>query len=187
MSQVDAVAAAVNADEQFLQMVKEQLNAHRQAFADMQQKRIAAKVAVTHHRQLRNKTVKLVRKFCNHLKAQKHYTPGHGIQLNMIGQELHFDEKQASPRLRASVSGQRVVVKYNKPRGVSGIRLYCKRGSETSFTLVDVDAQSPCYDQRPNLLKGQPEERQYFAEYFYSEGSNAIGQRSPVLSVLVNL
>ncbi len=49
--------------------------------------------------------------------------------------------------------------------GRGGIRLYCKRGTETAFTVVGTYTASPAHDRRPNLLPGQAEHREYYAWY----------------------
>lgn len=121
--------------------------------------------------------------FANRVKTAAGYNNSIGQQLGFIGPEDSTDLTQEKPTLRATtVAVGSVAIAFNKQTS-DGIRLFSKRGSETTFSFLAVDTSSPYVDTRPNLVPGTPETRQYQAQYILSD--EPIGNLSDVLQVTV--
>jgi hypothetical protein len=122
------------------------------------------------------------RALANRLKAHPSYTTALGEQLGIVGPEDTTDLTNAKPTLAAAaVTPGLVTIQFNKSIS-SGVRILSKRGSETSFTLLAIDTESPYIDTRANLAAG-PETRQYQAQYL--TGDDSIGLISDTLVVTV--
>jgi hypothetical protein len=122
------------------------------------------------------------RSVANRIKAHPNYTEAIGRQLGIIGPEDTTDLSQAKPTLRAeAVTAGSVRIGFNKSVS-SGVRIFSKRGAETTFTFLATDTESPYIDTRPNLAPG-PETRQYQAHYIV--GDDPTGQMSDILQVVV--
>lgn len=65
--------------------------------------------------------------------------------------------------------------------GHDQIEIYRKRGSETEWTLITVDTNSPYVDGSPPLVPNTPEVRQYRARY--KDNDLPVGDWSDVVSV----
>ena len=65
--------------------------------------------------------------------------------------------------------------------GAPLIIIESQRGAETEFSMLDKVAASHFLDLRPNIVAGQSEVRQYRVRR--SDGSQAVGNYSPVVSV----
>lgn len=127
--------------------------------------------------------VNSARALANRIKAHPAYTEAFGQQLGVIGPEDTTDLTQEQPTLKAvAVNPGSVSIGFNKSVS-SGVRLLSKRGAETMFTLLAIDTESPYIDTRANLVLGNPESRQYQAQYLI--GDDAVGNLSDVLSVTV--
>ena len=122
------------------------------------------------------------RTLANRLKAHANYTTALGEQLGIVGPEDTTDLTSAKPTLKAAaVAPGSVTVSFNKSVS-SGVRILSKRASETSFSFLAIDTESPYVDTRPNLAAG-PETRQYQAQYL--TGDDTIGLMSDTLNVTV--
>lgn len=121
--------------------------------------------------------------FANRVKNTAGYTAAIGQQLGFIGAEDTTDLTQEKPILRATaVTAGSVTVAFNKQTS-DGVRVSSKRGGETTFSFLATDTSSPYVDNRPNLVAGTPETRQYQAQYIL--GDDPIGELSDLLSVTV--
>lgn len=113
-------------------------------------------------------------------KKHKNYTPAIGAKLLMEGAEDSTDMTQQKPTLGITVrSGGTVEVDFNKLLA-EGVHLYCKRGAETAFTYLASETHSAYVDNRPLLVPGQPEIRQYKAVFFI--GQSEIGLESDIVA-----
>ncbi len=65
--------------------------------------------------------------------------------------------------------------------GHDQIEIYSKRGSETEWTIITVDSNSPYVDARPPLVANTPEVRQYRARF--KDNDFPVGEWSDVISV----
>ena len=123
-------------------------------------------------------------KIAKKIKLSSAYTDDIGRALGIIGAEAEARsaEDDVMPILAGKVVAGNAQIKYT--RGTNdGIRLESRRGTETSFTLLDKINKTSYSDTRPNLVAGQPEKREYRAWFFV--GDEVIGQVSAVISVVV--
>lgn len=123
-----------------------------------------------------------VRALVRQIKAHPAFDDVDGQLLNVIGPEDSTDPMTAKPtlRLRSTAAGQ-VVIDFTKGP-FSGVRILSKRGSETGFTFLATDTESPYYDTRPNLA-GSAETREYRAQFL--DGDNPVGELSDILTATV--
>lgn len=114
------------------------------------------------------------------IKASPAYTVGMGEDLG-----IHADDSVpviTSPELKLKMEGGNIVISFKKG-AAQGIKLYSKRGSETTFTFLAVDTRSPYVDTRPNLEEGVPEKREFYA--FYIVADEQVGTKSATVSITV--
>ena len=119
------------------------------------------------------------------IKKNVNYSDDIGKDLGIIGAEtvtsLMADEVKVV--ITARLAGGKVIIKYIKGN-VDGILLECKRGSETVFTQVDKITKPTFSDDRPNLIPGQAEARQYRAWCIIKDA--IVGQVSDIIIISVN-
>ncbi len=156
------------------------LNNHRGTYADLVSKQAGAKAATSTNNDAEKKAVTAYRELAGRIKKAKGYTEAIGNELKIIGSDSVFDKSTARPELTLSREGSGVVIKFKKNK-TSGVYIYSRRGSEKEFTLLAVDTAPPYYDNRPNLVTGQGETREYKAWYFLDDA--IIGQESGVVSI----
>ncbi len=87
-----------------------------------------------------------------------------------------------TPELKISLDAGHAKVEFLK-HGHQGIHLYCRRGTETEYTFLGADTYAPYLDNRPNLVPGQAEQRDYYA--FYMDHDHANGAQSATFSIAV--
>jgi hypothetical protein len=87
-----------------------------------------------------------------------------------------------APRLSVSVELGTVLLKYRK-LGHQALLLYSCRTGEDAFTLLGTYTLNRIEDTRPNLVPGQPEQRQYYA--IYMDKDQPTGGQSGTVSVVV--
>lgn len=122
------------------------------------------------------------RALANRIKAHPNFTPALGEQLGIVGPEDSTDLTTSRPTLTAaSVGPGSVTIGFDKSTS-SGVRILGKRGTESAFSLLGIDTESPYIDTRANAGAG-PETRQYQAQYLF--GDDPIGEMSDVLVVTV--
>ena len=118
------------------------------------------------------------------LKATPGVTPEMLAALQVLGEDVeataHADAQ--APVLVLVLVGGRMEVKFTK-HGHQGIMLYSRRGTETEWTKLGLDTQSPYVDTRPNLVPGQPEDRHYRA--FFTEHDQEVGELSAEFTIAV--
>ena len=124
------------------------------------------------------------RALANRIKVHPAYTAAFGQQLGIVGPEDTTDlTQQQQPTLKAlAVTPGSATIGFNKSVS-SGVRILSKRGAETAFSFLAIDTSSPYVDTRANLVVGNPESRQYQAQY--PNGDDPIGQLSDILNVTV--
>jgi len=72
-------------------------------------------------------------------------------------------------------------LKFNKSKA-DGVNLYSKREGDADFVFLARDTTSPYVDNRPCLVPGHPEDRQYKAIYVH--GDSEIGQASDIITLV---
>ena len=123
-------------------------------------------------------------KLVNTFKSNALYTDAIGRDLGIIGAEYlgKDNPEDTQTKLTVKQSGGKVQLKYVKG-DLDGIKLESKRGTETEFSLLDKITQTAFIDNRPVLVAGVPEVRQYRAWCIIKD--EIIGQVSDVVSVTV--
>jgi len=117
------------------------------------------------------------------IKAHPAYTVSIGKDLGIEGVDVaKFLSVSDKPTLSLTKSSGKVTVKYTKGKA-GGIYLYCRRGTETDFTLLAVVTKSTYNDTRPNLVNNQPETREYYA--CFMKNDEVQGNDSDVAEVVV--
>ncbi len=127
--------------------------------------------------------VTLLRLQANLIKNSPTYTESAGAMLGIIPNEpttANSNTLKPIPKISKSVQG--VSISYVKKR-MDGALLYCRRGNETTFTLLDKFTRNVCEDRRPNLNNAPAELREYYLVYFKND--QPIGQASDVTSITV--
>jgi hypothetical protein len=113
------------------------------------------------------------------IKVAPGYTDAIGQALGIVGAEDSVDMTQEKPTLNVVVkSGGVNEVGFNK-MGAEGVHIYGMRDGETGFTLLASETHSAYVDNRPLLVAGKPETRQYKAVFFL--GKSEIGLESDVV------
>ena len=114
------------------------------------------------------------------IKANAAYTNAMGEDLGIIAADS--GSEITAPELKLKRDGANVVVGF-KRGGKDGVRIYSKRGSEAAFAFLAHDSSSPYVDNRPNLVPGTPEKREYYAMLF--DDSNEVGDPSATVSIIL--
>ena len=125
-----------------------------------------------------------VGKLVQKIKLSSVYTNDLGQLLGIIGSEQEAKSlvDEVMPVLSGKMVAGNAQIKYTKGLN-DGIKLECKRGVETNFTLLDKINKPTFVDKRPNLIVGQPEKREYRAWFF--KGDEVVGQVSAVITITV--
>jgi hypothetical protein len=144
----------------------------------------AAKAAAQTANEQKNATFKTVksnaRALAQRLKKHPAYTPALGEQLGIIGPEDSTDLTESKPTLTVDESQpNKLTIGFNKSIS-DGVNLYSRRGSETAFTFLARDTESPYMDTRPPLTPGALERREYQAVYVL--GDDEVGLRSDTVN-----
>jgi hypothetical protein len=122
--------------------------------------------------------------FVAQIKRQPGYTEVIGYQLGIIGEEI-ADEHPVPEFNLSQERGdgcQCVRVRFYK-YGHKGVVIFSKRGNGT-WEMLGIDLASPYMDERPLLVAGQPELREYRLQWYDNDGPN--GEFSPVQTITVN-
>lgn len=125
-----------------------------------------------------------IRKLVKILKANANYDETIGLDLKTIGATIVVDYSAYKPILKLGLSALGLFVKFSK-KGTDSIHLYCKRGSETEFTLLATISKASYVDTRANLIAGQPETRNYQAVFVV--GDKVVGLMSNVASMSIGV
>ena len=113
------------------------------------------------------------------IKTSPTYTPPVGDLLGIIGAEDSTDMTQEKTTLNAVAKLAGVVeIGFNK-KDAEGVHIYEQRDPTAGFTLLASETHSPYIDNRPLLVAGKPETRQYKAVFFL--GKAEIGLPSNVV------
>lgn len=178
---LDSYAATLGFSAAQVTAIKQQINAHRSAYAEAQLAKKTARSKVTAMQQLQTTTLRAMRKMARLIKANPNYSTSMGESLGIIGPE---DSREITrPTLKARTIGGRAVISYRKYRS-HGIYLYSKRGHETQLTLLAADMRSPYVDTRPNLDPNEPEKRHYAAYYMLND--EPVGEMGSTTRLLVS-
>lgn len=153
---------------------------HNSSYSEMISLKASAKAAVTKNKLNKKKALEVIRRVSKRIKSHSSYTNAIGASLGIIGPDTFENLVEVKPRLKAVLSGTRVLIKYPKKR-LDGIELYSDRGN--GFETLGIDTNSPYIDEREKLDASKPEERSYKAIYIYKD--KKVGQLSIVISIIV--
>jgi hypothetical protein len=124
-------------------------------------------------------------KFVRKVKNAAGYTPAMGEDLGIIGTAAANGD--AAPTVWVELvqgeNGKGVQVHFLK-HGHKGVIIESRRGAEENFSFLANDTSRPFVDERPLLVPGQPEVREYRLR-FWDQGE-ANGAWSPVLKITVS-
>lgn len=181
--EIDAIATALGIPPADVSALKAKIAGHQTKYDDAVTAKAASESAVNTARTARKDTVTDIRKMANRLKAAPLFTNAQGLTLQIIGDDSTFDPATAKPKLKVSLQGGNVVIEFDHPREVDGVKIYSKRGSEAAFSFLAVDTSSPYEDNRDNLTPGVAEERKYYA--FFFDDDRVIGLQSDEVSISI--
>jgi hypothetical protein len=120
------------------------------------------------------------RNLVKNIKSNANYTDAIGQDLGIVATQP--DPVLTAPVLKLAMEGGNPTLRYT--RGISnGLRIYCKRASESTFSFLDVSTRSPYTDTRPNVVPNVAETRQYYA-YFIMDDEQ-VGTQSATVSISV--
>jgi hypothetical protein len=102
--------------------------------------------------------------------------------MDIIGPENTTDMTAQQPTLTTQAKANGVVeVGFNKMLA-EGVHIQSMRDGDTGFSFLSSETHSPYVDNRPLLVAGKPETRQYRAVFFQNKGE--IGNTSdPVTAI----
>ena len=118
------------------------------------------------------------------IKRSPGYTEDIGLQLGIIGSEDSAvkDMPEFTLKVERGAGCECVRVVFKK-FGRQGVVVWCRRGAAGDWEQLGVDFTSPYLDERPLLVAGQPEVREYRLQFFVDDGPS--GPVTPVQSVTV--
>ncbi len=119
------------------------------------------------------------------IKGKKAYTSAMGLDLRIVGEEDAAEHNRPEFNLKTEAGDGCHCVKIRfKKFGHTGVVIYSKRGSG-GWELLGIDTVSPYQDERPLLVAGQPEIREYKLRFW--DAGNENGDWTDVASITVSL
>lgn len=121
--------------------------------------------------------------FVQAIKASPAYTEAIGLQLGVVGQEDTAEHPlpEFALEVERAEGCQCVKIRFKK-FGRQGVVIHSKRGGG-AWEMLAIDLASPYLDERPLLVAGQPEIREYKLQ-FYDDAAPA-GEFTDVAAVTV--
>ena len=117
------------------------------------------------------------------IKTNDAYTTEMGVDLDIIGTDIVINWLTAQPT-KIKVAWSAGMVKGGFYKGQSnGGRVDSRRGTETVFTTLTNVNRAKFIDDRPNLVVGTPETRQY--RIWYLRGDVVVGIVSVIVTITV--
>jgi hypothetical protein len=160
------------------------IQARQSAYLAQNIKREEAKAATKTYETTKKIANAGIRAVVRRFKASPTYSAALGAELGIIGANVNTSKTALQkPVLKVSLKGGKIVIAFVKGQS-DGIRLFSRRGTETGFTFLDVKMSSPYQDDRPNLVAGQPELRQYQA--FFTKRDLLVGEVSDTVSITLS-
>jgi hypothetical protein len=122
--------------------------------------------------------------FVQTIKARPEYTDAIGLQLGIVGQEDAAENPLPTFTLKPERGeGCQCVKIIFKKYGRQGVVIFSRRGGG-AWEMLAIDLASPYMDERPLLVAGQPEVREYKLQ-FYDDAAPS-GDFTDVASVSVS-
>ena len=114
------------------------------------------------------------------IKLHPNYTEAIGLDLGVVKPAINTDFSEYKPDLSVAISVGFPLLKYTR-RKAEGLKIYGRRGTETTLTYLGTATKSSYLDSRPNLVAGVPEIRDYQA--WYIDKDVIVGIISNVVSI----
>ena len=128
--------------------------------------------------------IKRLRDAANRARAHPAYTAVIGADLGIIAPAAApTPPGDVKPTAKGRPQGHNEAVLDWVKAGHDAVRIESKRGGEAAFTLLGSDVFPPYVDNRPLLVPGQPEERQY--QFQYEDDDAPVGLWSDIVRVTV--
>jgi hypothetical protein len=181
---IASVLTALSLPATHADTVKAKIVVARTAFTDWKNEKALAKSKSSDYKAKLKLAVEALRPYSQNLKTTPGYAVAIGDTIGIEGPESNFNPATAKPEGKAFYEGGEVTVLFTKPRQVKAAYITCKRGSETTFTYLATDTNSPYDDHRLNLDITKPENREYIIQYV-DENNQLFGQPSDTIKVTV--
>jgi hypothetical protein len=121
--------------------------------------------------------------FVQTIKASPFYTEAIGLQLGIVGAEDATENPLPTFSLKSERGdGCQCVKVIFKKYGRQGVVVFSRRGGG-AWEMLAIDLASPYMDERPLLVAGQPEVREYRLQYY--DNAAPTGEFTPVESTTV--
>jgi len=182
-TEIDAIATALGIPALDVTALKASINTHRAKYTSMITSQNASKNAGSTNKTTKKTSIIGIRAMANRLKAAPAFTEAMGRTLNIIGPESTFDPDTAKPVVTLEMTGTDVKINFNHPQDVDGVKIYSRRASEASFTLLATDTHTPYIDTRDNQTPGSAENRKYHAFFFIDD--DIIGLQSDEVNISI--
>jgi hypothetical protein len=176
-------AATLNVSADDLAIYQNQCDALSAAILEVNNFRKTMQQKVQGKDELRFDTVSNIRTIANRIKTEPNYTQAIGNDLGIVSSDSIIDWTVAKPQLNAAITGGHVVLTFKRGQS-NGIKIYSKRAGENAFSFLALDTHSPYHDNRPNLVEGVAEVRQYYA-YFVDGHDEQVGIQSDTVNISV--
>lgn len=123
--------------------------------------------------------------FVQSIKAAPAYTESIGLQLGVVGSEDATENPLPTFTAKVERIGDNECVRIAfRKYGRDGVVIHSKRGGDGNpWEMLAIDLSSPYLDQRPLMVTGQPETREYRLQYY--EDASPVGDFTDVASVVV--
>ncbi|HLG34181.1 MAG TPA: hypothetical protein VI757_04815 [Bacteroidia bacterium] len=167
---IAAVLAALGLPLTHADAVKVKVTKERDSFQKWKDKKAEAVSFSDIFKADRKATEAVVRPYSKNLKTTTGYTPAIGDTIGIEGLEESVDPATAKPVIKGSYTGGEGVLKFKNHKAARSVRFTSKRGSETAFTYLADDTNSPYPDARANIDPAKPETREYIGQYVNVDG-----------------
>ncbi len=181
--QLNNQARALNIDANQIANTNQIIDQFLQDLSTSESQKDLYRAAVAEKDDSKKAMITLLRLQANLIKNSPTYTEAAGAMLGIIPNETsNVNNNTLKPQPKISKSVQGVSISYIKKR-MDGVMLYCRRGSETAFTLLDKFTRNVCEDRRPNLNNAPAELREYYLVFFKKD--QPVGQASDITNITV--
>ena len=120
----------------------------------------------------------LWRQAAGSVKAHASYDASVGERYKIIGDEMSIDIATSKPELKISKVADGTQLTFSLKGFFSGVKIYRKRPTDTSFSYIATDLSSPYID-----TDAQVNGTQYYA--YYLRGDHAVGLQGDIVTAQV--
>ncbi len=182
---IDEAALVLGLPAASVTTTKSLITAHQTAYNEKNAADLNYKKAVEKNKQAELDAVSGkggLREFAKFVKSQPGYTQEIDAMLGIEGSESILDLTNVKPVLTVSYEGLNVIIRFKK-QGSDGVKIFSRRGDETSFSFLAIDTESPYIDSRPKINSSLPETREYQAVHIYKD--EPVGQMSDTIKFTI--